>query len=91
MTKNLADELGRHGINVTVVHPGITRTERATEEFASRATGNTIGRIVDADEVAYVVAFLASPKSGRSPVTRSRAGVGHRGRSTTDPSSSARR
>ena len=63
MTKNLADELGPHGINVTVVHPGITRTERTTEEFASRATGNTIGRIVDADEVAYVVAFLASPKS----------------------------
>ncbi len=63
MTKNLADELGPHGINVTVVHPGITRTERTTEEFAARVTGNTIGRIVDADEVAYVVAFLASPKS----------------------------
>ena len=30
---------------------------------AARATGNTIGRIVDAQEVAYVVAFLASPKS----------------------------
>jgi NAD(P)-dependent dehydrogenase (short-subunit alcohol dehydrogenase family) len=63
MTKNLADELGPHGINVTVVHPGITRTERTTEEFAARVTGNSIGRIVDADEVAYVVAFLASPKS----------------------------
>ncbi len=63
MTKNLADELGPHGINVTVVHPGITRTERTTDEAAARATGNTIGRIVDAEEVAYVVAFLASPKS----------------------------
>ena len=63
MTKNLADELGPHGINVTVVHPGITRTERTTEDVAARATGNTIGRIVDAEEVAYVVAFLASPKS----------------------------
>jgi NAD(P)-dependent dehydrogenase (short-subunit alcohol dehydrogenase family) len=28
MTKNLADELGPDGINVTVVHPGLTRTER---------------------------------------------------------------
>ena len=28
LTKNLADELGRSGINVTVVHPGLTRTER---------------------------------------------------------------
>ncbi len=27
MTKNLADELGPYGINVTVVHPGLTRTE----------------------------------------------------------------
>ena len=28
MTKNLADELGPDGINVTVVHPGMTYTER---------------------------------------------------------------
>ena len=28
LTKNLADELGPHGINVTVVHPGLTWTER---------------------------------------------------------------
>src|SRR5580704_10024499 len=63
MTKNLADELGPHGINVTVVHPGTTRTERMSDELAARATGNVIGRVVDADEVAYVVAFLASPRS----------------------------
>ena len=79
MTKNLADELGPHGINVTVVHPGITRTERTTEEFASRVTGNTIGRIVDADEVAYVVAFLASPKSVAITGDAIACGVGHRG------------
>lgn len=30
LTKNLADELGPHGINVTVVHPGRTRTERSS-------------------------------------------------------------
>jgi NAD(P)-dependent dehydrogenase (short-subunit alcohol dehydrogenase family) len=63
MTKNLADELGPFGINVTVVHPGATRTERMSDETAARTTGNVIGRVVDADEVAYVVAFLASPKS----------------------------
>ena len=63
MTKNLADELGPHGINVTVVHPGATRTERMTDDTAARVAGNVIGRVVDADEVAYVVAFLASPKS----------------------------
>ena len=77
MTKNIADELGPHGINVTVVHPGLTRTEATpavvarlaaaqgiSEQDAERTLGrNTIRRIVDADEVADVVAFLASPRS----------------------------
>ncbi len=78
LTKNLADELGPHGVNVTVVHPGITRTERTDEVMAARAVqmgvepteveqrltaGISIRRIVDAAEVADVVAFLASPRS----------------------------
>ncbi|HEY3694160.1 SDR family NAD(P)-dependent oxidoreductase [Phenylobacterium sp.] len=78
MTKNLADELGPHGINVTVVHPGMTRTERmgpmlarraealgiGVEEMEKRMTAQTvIGRMVDAGEVADIVAFLASPRS----------------------------
>ena len=63
MTKNLADELGPQGINVTCVHPGLTRTERTTDEAAAGFNRNSIGRIVEADEVAYLVAFLASPKS----------------------------
>ena len=78
LTKNLADELGPHGINVTVVHPGTTRTEKTPGVVAAQAAaqgiseaeverrmaqGNSIGRIVDAREIAYVVAFLASPKS----------------------------
>lgn len=78
MTKNLADELGPAGINVTVVHPGLTRTEKTSEVVAAQAeksgttpevieqrmgSGTSIGRIIESDEVAYVVAFLASPKS----------------------------
>jgi NAD(P)-dependent dehydrogenase (short-subunit alcohol dehydrogenase family) len=77
MTKNLADELGPQGINVTVVHPGLTRTEATpgvitrlaaaqgiSEEEAERSLGrNSIRRIVDATEVADVVAFLASPRA----------------------------
>jgi NAD(P)-dependent dehydrogenase (short-subunit alcohol dehydrogenase family) len=78
LTKNLADELGPHGINVTVVHPGVTLTEKTSEVLAGRAAragitvaeverqigaSVSIGRIVTADEVASVVAFLASPKS----------------------------
>ena len=78
MTKNLADELGSSGINVTVVHPGMTRTERTPhtlerqsqrlgitiEEAAQRmAEGNSVRQIIDAGDIAYVVAFLASPRS----------------------------
>ena len=37
MTKNLADELGPRGVNVTVVHPGMTRTERTPESMAAMA------------------------------------------------------
>jgi NAD(P)-dependent dehydrogenase (short-subunit alcohol dehydrogenase family) len=78
LTKNLADELGRDGINVTVVHPGVTVTERTPEILTGRAAragvsvaeverqlnaSVGIGRLVTADEVAAVVTFLASPKS----------------------------
>ena len=78
LTKNLADELGGHGINVTVVHPGLTRTEKtagvvgaradslgldAAEIEARMASRVAIGRMVNASEVADVIAFLASPRS----------------------------
>jgi NAD(P)-dependent dehydrogenase (short-subunit alcohol dehydrogenase family) len=82
-TKTLAVHLGRHGITVNCVHPGVTRTERTPRLLAARATelgvtpeeaerrdyvpdsprGNAIGRMVDASEIAYVTAFLASEKS----------------------------
>ena len=77
LTKNLADELGPHGVNVTVVHPGATRTEtaaasvaaqadatgRSVEDVERRQAHNGINRLVEASEVAAVVAFLASPRS----------------------------
>ena len=78
LTKNMADELGPAGIQVTVVHPGLTRTERTAPMIAARAAeqgrtaqavedemaaGNSIRRLVDASEVADVVAFLCSPRS----------------------------
>jgi NAD(P)-dependent dehydrogenase (short-subunit alcohol dehydrogenase family) len=78
MTKNLADEYGAAGVNVTVVHPGVTVTERTPDTLAAiaAARGTTpddvrssmeravsIGRLVTADEVAHVVAFLSSPLS----------------------------
>ncbi len=61
LTKNLADELGPSGINVTVVHPGPTVTERTPPD--ALLAGVSIGRFVTADEIADVIAFLCSPKS----------------------------
>ncbi|MBC3189823.1 SDR family oxidoreductase [Pseudonocardia sp. C8] len=78
MTAALAHELGPQGVNVTVVHPGITETERTPGVLAERAAAagtdeaavraelgatTTIGRIVTAAEVADVIAFLCSPRS----------------------------
>jgi len=63
LTKNLADQLGPSGVTVNLVHPGTTRTERTSEEQAIRAARNVIGRMVDAEEVAWLVAFLCSPRS----------------------------
>ena len=78
MTKTLADELGPHGINVTVVHPGMTRTEKTPQLMADQAQrqgisleeverrmsqANSIQRIIDAQDIANIVTFLASPKS----------------------------
>jgi NAD(P)-dependent dehydrogenase (short-subunit alcohol dehydrogenase family) len=79
MTKTLADELGSAGITVNVIHPALTKTERVDENIKARAEklgktvtevekdmgrNNAIKRIVDAQEIAYVAAFLASPKAG---------------------------
>ena len=78
MTKNLADQLGPHGINVTVVHPAMTETERTPgmvaamaersgiseeEARAQLAAGISIGRLVTAAEIADVITFLCSPRS----------------------------
>jgi NAD(P)-dependent dehydrogenase (short-subunit alcohol dehydrogenase family) len=63
LTKTLSDQLGPHGITVNLVHPGTTRTERTDQAAERRAASNAIRRIVDAHEIAQVVAFLASTKA----------------------------
>ncbi|WP_021591397.1 SDR family NAD(P)-dependent oxidoreductase [Actinomadura welshii] len=78
LTANLADELGPHGVGVTVVHPGMVETERTPRLIADRAasTGSTedevraalgattsLRRLVTADEVADVIVFLCSPRA----------------------------
>ena len=78
LTKNLADELAPKGVSAVCVHPGLTRTEKtagvverraqalgiSVEEVEKRmASANLVGRLITAEEIGDVVAFLASPKS----------------------------
>ena len=78
LTKTLSDQLGSDGITVNLVHPGSTRTERTDDDFVEQARlegvavedierriseSIAIRRIVEAKEIGYVVAFLASEKA----------------------------
>jgi|SRR5579871_4773689 len=77
LTKNLAEELGPQGINVSVIHPGLTRTEKTPGVVAAlaqrqgiseadadkRMVNNLVGRWIDAQDIAYIATFLASPRS----------------------------
>jgi NAD(P)-dependent dehydrogenase (short-subunit alcohol dehydrogenase family) len=78
LTKNLADELAPHGIQAICIHPGLIRTEATPGVLAAQAKAqgvseaeiekrfagrNLINHLITADEIGYVVAFLASPKA----------------------------
>ncbi len=78
-SKTLAEELGPFGITVNNVLPGATRTNRlasliqttaqksgsATEKVAKRMkSAIPAGRFAEPEELAYAVAFLASPLAG---------------------------
>jgi NAD(P)-dependent dehydrogenase (short-subunit alcohol dehydrogenase family) len=78
LTKNLADELAPHGIQAVCVHPGLIRTEATPGVIAAQAKAQGVGeaeiekrmsarnlvkRIITAEDIAQVVAFLASPKA----------------------------
>jgi NAD(P)-dependent dehydrogenase (short-subunit alcohol dehydrogenase family) len=91
LSKTLAVQLGRDGITVNCIHPGVTRTERTPGLLAARAKQlgitpaeveqrdfaadaprtNSLGRMVDASEVAYLTVFLASDKSWAVPEIQS--------------------
>jgi len=78
MSRNVAEQLGQYGITVNVVHPSAVRTERSlaqVRELADRegitfeaaeqrrlGDANLLRRTIDATEIGFVVAFLASPK-----------------------------
>jgi NAD(P)-dependent dehydrogenase (short-subunit alcohol dehydrogenase family) len=78
LTKALSVHLGRDGITVNAIHPFTTVTENleprlkqmagrrdsTPDEHLRRISDRTsLGRLVTAEEIAYFVAFLASPRS----------------------------
>jgi len=67
LTRSLAQEYGRYGIRANIVLPGTVRTPIWTERLAKDPNvlktlerWYTLGRIVEPEEVARVIAFLAS-------------------------------
>jgi NAD(P)-dependent dehydrogenase (short-subunit alcohol dehydrogenase family) len=67
LTKMLALELGRHGILVSSVAPGEIATPMTGQgeenAYDQQRPGNPVGRPGHVNEVASVIAFLASPRS----------------------------
>jgi 3-oxoacyl-[acyl-carrier protein] reductase len=64
-TKALAQEVGRRGITVNAVAPGFIKTDM-TENISEKDMKSIIpvNRFGTSEEVAHLVAFLASPDSG---------------------------
>lgn len=79
MTKTLSDQLGRHGITVNTIHPGVVETPHihelyekeaqkqgltAAEVEANYVKVTPIRRVLQPEEMGWLIAFLASPRSG---------------------------
>ncbi|MFC8080095.1 SDR family NAD(P)-dependent oxidoreductase [Streptomyces sp. NPDC057307] len=66
LTKALARELGERGITANIVHPGPTDTDMNPADgpyAAGQSAMTALGRYGSADEVASMVAFLASDEA----------------------------
>ncbi len=64
LTRTLATEWGRHGVRLVAVAPGFVHTEALTRygiDLDALAGPVPLGRLQAADEVAAMIAFLASP------------------------------
>ena len=63
-TRSLARELGRYGITVNAVAPGLIRTDMLSDAVAEAALPRVaLQRVGEPEEVAHVVRFLVSPRA----------------------------
>jgi NAD(P)-dependent dehydrogenase (short-subunit alcohol dehydrogenase family) len=78
MTKTLSDQLGPDGITVNTIHPGVVETPHihelyekeaqkqglsAAEVEANYVKATPIRRVLQPEEMGWLIAFLASPRS----------------------------
>jgi 3-oxoacyl-[acyl-carrier protein] reductase len=67
LTKTLARELGRSGVTVNCVAPGMVRTAMTAalpaEVISQAVAESALGRIAEPEDVAHVVAFLCSDRA----------------------------
>ena len=68
LAKTVAREVGAFGIRINVVAPGMVHTpmtETLPEDVKQQAREDScLGRIAEPEDIASVIAFLASPKAG---------------------------
>ncbi len=68
LTRTLAHELGRHGVRVNAVSPGLTKTHATRDIWGAdegEAAGRNLllGRLTEAEDIAAAVAFLLSEEA----------------------------